>query len=95
VIVRISGLGQFELDDNGGQRMQELDTELTEALHAGNEPRFHELLRSTVSFIRETGKEVPHDTVVPSNVIVPPEDISMSEAQDFFTDERHMQPLLA
>jgi len=32
---------------------------------------------------------------VPSDIIVPPEDVSMDEAQQFFTDEGLMQPLPA
>jgi hypothetical protein len=95
VIVRISGEGQYELDDSGVRKLDELDTALTDALNAGDEQTFHQLLRSTIDFIRQTGTEVPHDTVVPSEVIVPPDDTTMEEAKKFFTDEGLMAPLPA
>jgi hypothetical protein len=95
VIVRISGEGQYELDDSGIRKLDELDTALTNAMDAGDEQEFHRLLKSTVEFIRQSGREVPADTVVPSEVIVPPDDTTMDEAKKFFTDEGLMAPLPA
>jgi hypothetical protein len=95
MIVRISGLGQYKLDDTGVRRLDELDTKLTDALNEGREQEFYETLRATISFIQENGQEVSADQVVPSDVIVPPDDITMAEAKQFFTDEGLMQPLPA
>jgi hypothetical protein len=68
---------------------------LTNALNEGQEQRFHEILRSTIEFICQNGTEVSAETVVPSDVIVPPDDITMEEARQFFTDEGLMAPLPA
>ena len=37
MIVRISGVGQYELDDSGVHKLHELDTLLTDAIHSGRE----------------------------------------------------------
>lgn len=95
MIVRISGLGQYELDESGVRKLDELDSTLTNALHAGQEQEFHRYLRDTIAFVQSNGKEVPADRVVPSEVIIPPEDVTLEEAQRFFTDEGLMQPLPA
>jgi hypothetical protein len=95
VIVRISGTGQFELDDEAVHHLDAIDTKLTEALHAGQEQEFHALLHEAIEYVRTSGSEVPHDRVVPSQVILPPEDVSLDEAQRFFTDEGLMEPLPA
>ena len=95
MIVRISGIGQYELDDAGTRKLDELDTALTAALDASREEDFHRYLHETIQFICSNGKEVPVDRVVPSDVIVPPEDVTMDEAKSFFTDEGLMQPLPA
>jgi len=95
MIVRISGHGQFELDDAAVHHLEDLDTTLTAALHAGQEAEFHRLLASTIGYIEGNGKPLSHERVAPSDVIVPPEDVSMDEAQQFFTDEGLMQPLPA
>lgn len=95
MIVRISGTGQFELDEGAVRRLDELDTALTEAFHAGDEEQFCAHLRETVKFIREAGTPLSGDRVLPSDVIVPPEDSGMEDARDFMSDEGLMQPLEA
>ena len=95
MIVRISGEGQYELDDAGVRKLDELDTKLTNALNERQEEEFHHTLAATISFVRENGKALSSDRVLPSDVIVPPDDITMDEAQQFFTDEGLMQPLPA
>jgi hypothetical protein len=95
VIVRISGVGQYELGDDAVKQLDKLDDELVSALDSGNEASFHEVLHRTIEFVEQSGKPVPADTVVPSDVIVPPDDVTLDEARSFFTDEGLMQPLPA
>lgn len=95
MIVRISGLGQFELDDSAAHRLHELDKAILAAIENEQEEEFHRQLHSAITFIQETGKPVGHDRVVPSDVIVPPEDVSLDEAKAFFTDDTHLTPLPA
>jgi hypothetical protein len=95
VIVRISGDGQFELGDEAVKKLDSLDTRLTEALNAGDDAAFRSILGETVKFVEENGARVPADRVVPSQVIVPPADVDLDEARDFFTDEGLMEPLPA
>jgi len=95
MIVRVSGVGQFELHDDGVKKLEKLDGEMTNALHAGNVDEFHRALAGTIEFVCGAGTPLAADRVVPSDVIVPPEDISLEEAQAFFTDENLMKPLPA
>lgn len=95
MIVRISGTGQYELDDAGAHRLEEIDRKLTEAMHAHDEQEFHRQLHAVLSFVQEQGTELSHETIVPSDVIVPPEDITVEEAHRFFTDEGLLHPLPA
>ena len=95
MIVRISGEGQYELGDAVGRKLEDLDTALTTALEKDQEKEFHALLHTTLSLVREQGKAVPQDVVVPSTVIIPPEDVTLAEAHRFFTDEGFLQPVHA
>lgn len=95
MIVRISGRGQYELDGANLSRLDELDTALTEALHAGDEALFGRLLQDTITFVESAGTAVEHSRVVPSDVVVPPEDVTLEEARRFFTDDGLMAPLPA
>jgi hypothetical protein len=95
MIVRISGEGQYELHDDALQRLDELDTKLTDAVNNSNDQEFHQLLKQTIDYIRSGGSAVPDDQIVPSQVIVPPADSSLADAKDFFTNEGLMEPLEA
>ena len=95
MIVRISGTGQFELDDSGVRELDRFDTELTAALNSDNADRFHSLLAQTIAFVKERGAEVADDRIVGSEVIIPPDDVTLAEAHQFFTDEGLMAPLPA
>jgi hypothetical protein len=95
VIVRISGLGQYELDDSSRQRLEELDQALTSALHANQEKEFHEHLHSIIDFVQKQGKELRNDRLVPSDVIVPPDDVTLEEAHRLLTDNSLMHPIPA
>lgn len=96
MIVRISGEGQYELDDSATHRLEALDVGLTDALHAGDEQGFHKHLHEVITFVRDEGKPVNADQVVPSQVIIPPDDVTMDEARAFFSDDgQHMHPVSA
>jgi hypothetical protein len=95
MIVRISGMGQYRLDDEAIRRLDALDTRLTDALNARNEDEFRSALTETIQFVQQSGTPVPDTEVVPSEVIVPPDDVTLAEAEDFFTDEGLMAPLPA
>ena len=95
MIVRISGTGQFELDDSGVRELDRLDTDLTAALNANDADRFHALLAQTIAFVKDEGSEIADDRIVGSEVIIPPDDVTLQEAHQFFTDEGLMAPLPA
>jgi hypothetical protein len=95
MIVRISGVGQYEVDDACVQKLNELDGKLTDSVHSNNEEEFHRHLHDIITLIEQNGKELGHDTVVPSDVIVPPDDTSIEEAKRFFHDDSLLTPLPA
>jgi hypothetical protein len=95
MIVRISGTGQFDLENEAVDRLHQLDAELTKVMDARDETRFHEVLSSIINLVQNEGEPLSHDTVVPSDVIVPPEDITLDEAHGFFTDEGLLHPVPA
>jgi hypothetical protein len=95
MIVRISGVGQYELDDDAVHKLNEMDARLTEAIHGKHEDEFHVQLRAITEFIEKNGKELSDETIVPSDVIVPANDISLEDAHQLFHDESLMSPVSA
>jgi hypothetical protein len=87
VIVRIAGEGQFELDDDCQHRLNELDNEAVAAAEAQDEERFRRIWKQMLELVERDGKPVPNDELVASDVILPPRDVSMEEAQREFTGD--------
>ena len=87
MIVRISTEGQYELTESDGQVLGELDNQAVAAADAGDEEQFKTAFHALIEFVRKNGQPVPDDILEPSDVIVPPPDVSFEEARSEFTGE--------
>ncbi len=84
MIVRISGDNQYRLDGVDG-RVNELDNAVVAAVEAGDEQRFHSTYDELLAFVRDNGTPLAEDELEGSDLILPPPDISLVEAQSEFT----------
>lgn len=87
MIVRISGEGQYSLSDALGNRLNELDNQVVEAVEQGDENRFKELFGQMIEFVRSQGEQLPADDLSSSEIILPPTDTDFAEAKADFTGE--------
>ena len=87
MIVRISGEGQFTLDDAHHAKLDELDDLVVAAVDADDEDRYHEAFEELLAFVRSNGTPLEADDLHPSDVILPPADLSIVEARRDFTGE--------
>ncbi|CAN5246602.1 hypothetical protein BH20ACT20_BH20ACT20_06800 [soil metagenome] len=87
MIVRIAGEGQFRLPDEDAERLNELDNRAVGAVDAGDEPGFRELWAQMLDLVKTDGQDLDGDDLAESDVILPPRDISFSEARAEFTGE--------
>jgi hypothetical protein len=87
VIVRISGEGQFKLPDEDAERLNELDNRAVSAVEQGDETGFKELWSQMLELVASDGNAVDAEELVESDVILPPRDISFSEAKGEFTGD--------
>jgi len=87
VIVRISGEGQFSIDDAATAELNRLDSELEAAVNRNDEAAFAEALHGLLDQVRAQGSPLPSDTLEPSDLILPPEDASMDEVREMLTEE--------
>jgi hypothetical protein len=87
MIVRIATEGQYELDDDRGEELNELDNAAVAAVDSGDEDRFHEVFEEMLQLVRREGKPVGDDELEGSDVIIPPPDTSFVEAAAEFTGD--------
>ena len=87
MIIRVVNEGQYEVSDSLLDELNELDNEIVGLIESGDETRFRDVLRNFISLIRENGKPLDTDVIVESDLIVPPEDLTLSEATKVFNGE--------
>lgn len=87
MIVRISGEGQWRLADAVRERVNELDNAAVAAVDAGDEAGFHEAFDGLLAMVRSDGDRLADDDLHPSDVILPPSDLTFAEAAAEFSGD--------
>ena len=87
MIVRISGEDQYRLADEDAQKLNELEAAVIAVVDSGSEDGFGEAYRAMLDFVRSHGTPVGDDELEASDHILPPPDISFTEAAAEFTGE--------
>jgi hypothetical protein len=87
VIVRLLGEGQFRVDDSLIGRLNELDAVVEKAVADGDERALWTGLQALADAVREGGVKLADDDLSPSDAVIPPEDLSLEEAQELLSDE--------
>jgi hypothetical protein len=87
MIVRISGEGQYRLDDSEAERVDELRSKALAIVDSGNEDGFADAFAALLDYVRTNGELLGDDELEGSTVILPPADYSFDEAGREFTGE--------
>jgi hypothetical protein len=87
MIVRLLGEGQFRVDDSLLARLNELDAEVEKAVTDRDERALWTGLQALADTVRENGVKLADDDLSPSDAVIPPEDLSLEEAQELLQDE--------
>jgi hypothetical protein len=87
VIVRISTEDQYRLPDADAQQLNDLDNHAVAAVEADDEDRFHEVFEEMLNLVRTEGRRLGEDELEESDVILPPPDLSFTEAHLEFSGD--------
>jgi len=87
MIIRILGEGQFRLDDNLVNKVNKIDNQIVDHVQKGNKAEFHQELAKLISTVKELGEPLDPVEIIPSDIIIPPGDLSLEEARKVFCDE--------
>ena len=87
MIVRIMSEGQYELPDGVYDELNELDNRVVAAVEAENQADYDHAFGALLSLIRERGTPLAADDLRESQVIVPPADLTLAEAEHEFTGD--------
>jgi hypothetical protein len=81
------GEGQFEVDDAVRARIDELDAGTERVVAAGDEQGLRTTLRALHELVRESGRQIDEAHLGPSDLVVPPADLSLREARELMDGE--------
>lgn len=87
MIVRILGEGQFRLDDHLLDRVNKIDNKIVNHVSQGNKVEFARDLANLISTVKELAKPISPMEILPSDIIIPPSDMSFEEARHVFCGE--------
>jgi PspA-Associated protein len=87
VIVRLMGEGQYRIEDDLMQRLNELDEQAQAAADGEDEPELDRVLDEMWHLVQAEGKRLPDDDLSPSDAAVPPSDLTLEETKRLFSEE--------
>ncbi|HXV57529.1 MAG TPA: hypothetical protein VD704_06645 [Gaiellaceae bacterium] len=87
MIVRLMGEGQFRAGDELLTRLDELDDKAQAAADAGDEPELDRILDEMWALVQAEGERLADDDLSPSDVLIPPSDLTLEETKQLFSDQ--------
>lgn len=92
MIVRLMGEGQYELDDECIEEVNKIDDEITKFVENDDGESFKAAFLKMKEYIRANGTKIPDELIKPSEVIIPPCDLTLEEAKKLYKGEEGMIP---
>jgi hypothetical protein len=86
VIVRIMGDGQYEVTGELQPQLNAIDEQAGAAAENGDEAALQQRLEELADLVRSRGQRLADEDIRPSDLIVPPSDLSLAEARQLFSD---------
>ncbi len=87
MIVRLMGEGQYELDKKHLDELNKIDNNIVKIVGRGDEKTFKTEFKKLTDYTRMNGKKIPDNVIKPSDVIIPPADLTFEEAKKLFTGD--------
>jgi hypothetical protein len=81
------GEGQWRIDESLRQRLNELDEESLAALERGDEGALDAKLEEMWALVKNQGEQLQPDDLSPSDVVIPPTDMTLEETRQLFEGE--------
>lgn len=86
MIVRLMGEGQYRVDDACLADLDQLDDDAMEALSRHDEVGLDARLDEMWAVVREQGTALDEAELSPSDLIIPPSDLTLEEIQALFSE---------
>ncbi len=85
MIIRIMGAGQYKVDSCLLDELNVIDNRIVDLVSKGKEGEFKKELTRMISKVKDSGEPLDPASIVKSDIIIPPEDLTMEEAKRVFS----------
>jgi PspAA-like protein len=86
MIVRLLTEGQYEVSEELQGRLNELDDRAMEAVERDDEPELDAALEEMWRLVQTEGERLPDEDLRPSEIVIPPADLTLEETRVLFSD---------
>jgi phage shock protein A len=86
VVVRISGEDQYRLNVAERPQLEPLDEQLSKAIDSQDQAAYAQALSNLLNFVRAHGSQLPAESLLSSDVVLPSEDMTLEEATKLLSD---------
>ncbi|MFZ3383943.1 MAG: hypothetical protein WA144_08460 [Candidatus Methanoperedens sp.] len=87
MIVRLMGEGQYELDKKHMDEVNKIDNNIVKILQKGDELVFKSEFKKLADYVKKNGKKISDEVIKPSEIIIPPYDLTLDEAKRIFAGD--------
>jgi hypothetical protein len=85
------GEGQYEIDKKHLDAVNKIDNNIVKIVSGRDEKivstAFKTEYKNLIDYVRKNGKKIPNEIIKPSDLIIPPADLTLEEARKIFTGE--------
>ncbi len=85
MIVRLMNEGQYRIDDGLRERLNALDDEAARAIDANDEAALDGKLEEMWRLVQAEGERLADEDLTPSDVLIPPADLTLDETRELFS----------
>lgn len=87
MIVRIMGEGQYKVSSSLLDELNVIDNRIVNNVAKAQESEFRSELSKMIAAVKENGKLLEDAEIVESDLIIPPEDMTLEEATEIFSGD--------
>ena len=87
MIVRLMTEGQYRVADAVRERLNELDDEAVAALDREDEEELDRNLEEMWRLVQSEGEPLPPEDLSPSDIVIPPSDLTLEETRELFSGD--------
>ena len=87
MIVRLMGEGQYRIDEGVRGRLNDLDDKAMQALERNDEAELDGYLDQMAQIVRSEGTELELGDLHPSDLLIPPSDLTLEETRQLFSED--------